>query len=375
MNEYSWKKKLFFSFVSVSIIIFIAILSFEIYAHIFKKYDTPATIKEKSLKYEMSVFSKSILREEQKAKVLDDKKKKWVEYYINGKGYRGHDFDFNKTPGTIRIIIYGGSQVFDIYNPEGKDWPHQVEYILKNNGFPNVEVINAGIPGHASFDSFGRLFAEGHLLMPDYVIIDNAWNDFQMLRYIQSLLRERKPSRILEDPRINYQGVVDRILCETSQLYLRLRSRYIDWKYNIDNEGAIPEGGYWNMMSEIGLKQYKLDMEMFVDIARNIGAVPILMTQPRHISFNNTDEEKKSFEKSYEFKKMNHQAICSAFEKTDEIIKNVAMSKNALIIDASQSLTGKHEFFSDLIHTNDKGSYYLASITANHLMNLINKDK
>ncbi|MBI5099504.1 MAG: SGNH/GDSL hydrolase family protein [Nitrospirae bacterium] len=371
MNEYSWKKKLFFFFILVSITIFIAILSFEIYARIFKKYDTPAIIKEKSLKYEVSVFSKSILKREQKAKIWDDKKKQWVEYYVSKKGYRGHDFNWNKPVGTIRIIIYGGSQVFDIYSPEEKDWPHQVEYILKNNGFPNVEVINAGIPGHASFDSFGKLFAEGHLLRPDYVIIDNAWNDFQMLRYNQSLLRERKPSQILDDPRINYQGVIDRMLCETSQLYLRLRSRYIDWKFNIDNEGAIPEGEYWNMISEIGLKQYKLDMEMFVDLARNIGAVPILMTQPRHISFNNTDEEKKSFEKSYQFKKMDHQTICTVFDKTDEIIKSVAKSKNALMIDASQSLTGKHEFFFDVIHTNDKGSNYLASITAEYLMDLL----
>src|SRR3990172_3878315 len=98
-------------------------------------------------------------------------------YIINSKGYRGREFSIKKNKGTIRIIIYGGSSVFDIYEPEGKDWPHRVEQMLKENDISNVEVINAGIPGFTTLDCVGRIFSDSWTLEPDYVVIYEAWND------------------------------------------------------------------------------------------------------------------------------------------------------------------------------------------------------
>ncbi len=164
------------------------------------------------------------------------------------------------------------------------------------------------------------------------------------------------------------------MLCESSQLYVRLRSRYWNWKFNIGLEGATPKGEYTNEITELALKQYRLNIEMFVDLARNIGAVPILMTQARLVTLKNTDKEKERI--IYSFQKRNHQSLCDAFGKTDEIIKRVANSKNVLMIDASKSLTGKDEFFIDHVHLSNDGSYNLAAITAKYLLNLLKeKDK
>ena len=43
----------------------------------------------------------------------------------------------------------------------------------------HVEVINAGIPGHTSGDSLGRLYTEIWQWKPDYVIMYEAWNDIK----------------------------------------------------------------------------------------------------------------------------------------------------------------------------------------------------
>jgi lysophospholipase L1-like esterase len=371
MTKYSLKKRFAFAFILFVLIILFTILCFEIYAHIFRKYDTPSQVKEKSLQYERSLFARHMFpQKEQRVNALwSPRKKEYTELFVNKKGYRGPDFSANKDDETIRIMIFGGSQVFSIYDSEGKDWPHQVENILKNNGFLNVEVINAGTPGHASFDSLGKLFAEGHVFMPDYVIIDNAWNDIKLFRFNEPLLRSRPPSKAPDDPRVNYQGFIDYVLSENSQLYIRLRSRYYNWKYNIDVEGAIPEGDIDNEIHEIGLRQYRLNMEMFVDLARNIGAVPILMTQPRLVALNISEEDKSVI--AYDHFKLDHQTLCYAFEKTDEIIRSVAESKNALLIDASEGITGKREYFLDGIHTSAEGSYNLALVTANRLMDIL----
>jgi hypothetical protein len=125
-------------------------------------------------------------------------------------------------------MIYGGSSVFDHDNHGMRDWPHRVQKQLQDSGFPNVEVINAGIPGHSASDAVGRLFSEGHLFDPDYVLLYDQWNEIKDFRSNQSLLRLRVPygPSNIESPLITYQNSLDRWLCEVSQLYVRLRERY-----------------------------------------------------------------------------------------------------------------------------------------------------
>jgi len=100
---------------------------------------------------------------------------------INEKGYRGHNFETKKPDGVIRIMVYGGSAAFDTMVSDGKDWPSQVEAKLRESGFPQVEVVNAGIMGHTSLESVARLFTEGFVFQPDYVVIYNGWNDIKYL--------------------------------------------------------------------------------------------------------------------------------------------------------------------------------------------------
>jgi hypothetical protein len=66
---------------------------------------------------------------------------------------------------------------------ETRDWPHLIERFLRDEGY-KVEVINAGIPGHASFDALGRLYSQLWIYQPDYVLLYNIWND---IKYFRSL--------------------------------------------------------------------------------------------------------------------------------------------------------------------------------------------
>ena len=147
-----------------------------------------------ALRYERSSFSRHVLPATEH-RVL----RNGALYRINDKGYRGRDFDWEKPPGVVRVLVYGGSAVFDILASEGEDWPSRVQRLLASRGHEHVEVINAGIPGHASFDSLGRLLAEGHRLNPDFTILYNAWNDIKTFRMDESLLRGIRPHRPKRD--------------------------------------------------------------------------------------------------------------------------------------------------------------------------------
>lgn len=327
-------------------------------------YMTPEILKNLSLQYEGSIFSRTVFPQ----KVQDVKSGNGASLHINSKGYRGKELETIKPKGTIRIIFYGGSAVFDINASNGKDWPHRVEQIFKEKGFSNIEVINAGTPSHASFDSVGRLFSEGHIFSPDYVVLYDAWNDIKYFRTDEPISRFFKPYQESSDPLLNYQNFLDKFLSEHSQLYVRLRTKYYLWRFPRNDQGVEAEGVFLDKIRDSKLEQYKLNVEMFVDLARNIKAVPVLLTEARLV----TEELNKNQEAKvhYNSAKLTHKAIYEAFQKTDDIIKDVARRKNVQLIDASSVISGKDEFFTDEVHTTEKGSEALAELVADEFIKL-----
>ena len=271
------KKKIIFTLIPVVLALVVFLSMAEVYLRHFSKagYITPEILKDRSLQYVSSIFSRYVLAEKE-ADVVGWNKKK---YHLNSRGYRGPEFPEKKPGGAIRIMFYGGSAVFDV--GVDHDWPRRVEELLRQNGFPEVEVINAGIPGSATFNSFGRFFAEGHLFNPDYVVLYNTWERLKYFRSNEPLLRLFQPYVPSADPRQNYQNFLDKFFCEHSQLYVRLRIHYYNRKFRIGPEGSKPKGKLGSEITGTALRQYRINLQMFADLAQDIGATPIFMLQAR----------------------------------------------------------------------------------------------
>ena len=350
--------------------VLLAAIGGEIYVRLKSPYGyvTPEILRSRRPLYGAAVFARHVFP--RREHVVRDKDGKEL-YSINALGYRGAPFSPHKPQGTVRIMIYGGSSVFDHDNPGARDWPHRVETRLRQSGFPAVEVINAGIPGHASSDSVGRLFAEGHLFNPDYVLYYGEWNDIKDFRETDPLLRYRIPTRSEEnDPLFFYQNPIDRWLCDVSQLYVRLRERYYTWNFRIGSEGVLPEGSYASTLSETALRQYRLNVQTFVDVARNVGAVPVLVTEARLVSRKNEDADKKRI--NYEFVLLTHEGLNHAFEEEDRILREISNEKQVHLTDSSAALSGRSEFFLDAVHLTDRGSDALSDIVATSIATLLN---
>jgi lysophospholipase L1-like esterase len=367
----SFKKKFSFTLILMLVAALLALAISELYIRRTSKlgYVTPEILKNRSVQYVPSLFARHVFPQKDLVAYGGEGPTGSVFYHINEKGYRGHNFESNKPAGKTRIIFYGGSNVFDIWMPEDEDWPHKIESILNANGFPEVEVINAGIPGHASFDSVGRLWSEGHTFHPDYVVYCGAWNDMKKhFRFAEPLLRQMQPYPEDSDPRLNYQGRLDRFLSEHFQLFVRVRQKYYDWKLNADLEGeAVQRDGTFDFdVQEEALTQYKLNIQLFVDCAKDIGAVPVLMTEARLAVRANEDQlAGRSWDET----------LLTAYERVEQILTDVARDKNAVLVDASKELNGRREFFTDRVHLTERGSHELAGLVAHGMARLLKERK
>ncbi len=371
------RKRVFTAFV-IFLSIGVLILLGEAGVRLFVKNGeiTPEVLRNRSVQYEPVIFARHAFKQE--ARIVNNPfgKKKKLIWEINEHGYRGASFDVDKPDGIIRVIIYGGSAAFDTKSTKGEDWPHRVEGKLKERGFSNIEVINAGVIGHTSLESVGRLFTEGYAFQPDFALIYNGWNDIKYFSSSKPVLRTLRPSLQGFDPRIHNNSFIDRWLCEWSQLYTVLRRIYYKTKLKFGKEGLRKAGDTQNSIAILnpnGFRQYQLAMEMFVDLARNIGAEPILMTQARLPKGTKvlTPEQRKRID--YHHVGLSHKALVETFDQLDEIVRKVSAAKEAIVIDASSHLSGKDWAFDDHVHVVPKGSDALAQLVADHLQNILRK--
>ena len=369
-NGVGRKTKFFLYFVPILVSFVLPLSMSEIYFRYFSDsgYLTPEIIRQKySVQYVPSIFARHVLPKSEQS-VFD-----WGDaepsVIINSKGYAGKDFADTKLAGTTRIMIYGGSAVFDYNSARGQDWPHRIENLIRGMGHKNVEIINAGIPGHASFDSLGRLFAEGHFYAPDYVVLYNTWNDIKYFREDDPILRTFKPYEVESDPRLFYRNALDRWLSNLSQTYVRVRQKYYGWVVRAGAEGRARHEELSTYVSDRALRQYRLNFQLFADLARNINAIPIFMIQGRQIASDNSEDEKKKI--SYSYAGLTHQRLFEAFSEADMIIREVAREKDVLLIEYGERLTGKNEYFRDLIHLTEAGSAELAKGVAAELSRVL----
>ena len=322
---------------------------------------TPEFIRNRSLRYEPALYARHVFAKEEHIAVDSPVKGIGVHYEINKNGYRGEYFSPQKPPGVLRIMVYGGSMVFDLRAPEGESWPQMIQKGLRKNGINDVEVINAGIPGHTSLDSVGRLFTEGFAFKPDFVLICNGWNDLKYFLSKETILRTLKPRLQNFDPRIYYMGSLDKWMCETFHLYNVLRRIYFKRQYKIGKEGLeesqtvlFPK----TAINPLAIDQYRLAMEVFVDLARNIGARPILMTQARLIHESNVSSPPSTID--FHRVQLTPDALLEISNELDQLIRDVSMKKGVPLIDASAHLSGKEWAFEDHVHLLPPGSRALA---------------
>ena len=301
---------------------------------------------------------------------------------INERGYRGPAFAVPKPPGVIRVVMLGGSSLFDMYAKEGMDWPRLTERYLREAQLGTVEVINAGTPGHDSADSLGRFYAEMWMFEPDYILVYHAWNDikyFPRLTPERSLLRLRRPQTpqggphgfLVANPFIYDLGPLDRWLGH-SQLYARLRDRYLQVRLGtMGTEGVVTDAAARasDAFSPLGPAQFALNLRLIVTGARSVGARPVLATEARLVNASTSPADRRKI--AYEFVGLSHDALVRAFEACDRAILTVGRDEEVPVLDLSGRLSGRPHLFEDHVHTTAAGSEALARATSDFFQRAI----
>ncbi len=139
--------------------------------------------------------------------------------------YRDQTYTVGKPEGVRRVLLLGGSAVYDTVKDHRESWPYLLEQKLRKKTGKNVEVINLAFYSECSVDEVFKLNEFGLELEPDAVVVFDGENDvynfFHHFDYWKRLY-ELKARNILHqkkhDPFTRFFGN----LRKNSSLYQRL---------------------------------------------------------------------------------------------------------------------------------------------------------
>ncbi len=96
----------------------------------------------------------------------------------NSLGYRGDEIEVPKPPGVYRIVCLGGSTTYSSgVSDYTQSYPYLLQTYLREQGYDQVEVVNAGVSSYSSFESLINLEFRVLDLDPDMIIIYHGIND------------------------------------------------------------------------------------------------------------------------------------------------------------------------------------------------------
>jgi lysophospholipase L1-like esterase len=96
----------------------------------------------------------------------------------NSMGFRGEDVPVAKAPGEFRIACLGASTTYTIMvRDHRQSYPAVLQDLLRERGYSNVTVVNAGIPAWSSYETLINYLLRVQDLAPDLIVVNQGFAD------------------------------------------------------------------------------------------------------------------------------------------------------------------------------------------------------
>ena len=293
-----------------------------------------------------------------------------------------------KKEGEVRVLIFGGSHVFDLnsYDYQGNPgFPRLLEDSLRSAGM-NVTVVNAGVPSTNSLELAAKLLYDFPRYQPDYVIFNSTWNDLKwIVRAKDRQLVRTKPYALAKNPLIEPMNIWDRLF-GFSVIYRKFRDAY----YRYQLQGVLLHREDQTELQRVktatistteitnpteGFETYERIVRSFVLNTRMIGAKPVIALEERFPAPSMTEEQMMRINYAMISEVKNHNDLLQILSRSDSILKRVAREYDVPLIDIQAEMAGQSRFFDDHVHTTPEGSRYIAGRYAAILPKIIGKDR
>ena len=271
----------------------------------------------------------------------------------NSLGFRGPEIAVPKPEGTTRVAFLGASTTWCAeVTGNDKVWAHLVaEGLRKAFDGAKIDYVNGAAPGYVVKSSLKNLEHRVEPLQPDIVVIYHATNDMSV-----ELRRLAAAKGVIEQAKVQPPSwLADRsLLWNLAEKNLRIWLAQRKAERNagrLEVDAASLGGGF------------RGDLLALVRGAQKESRVVAVATFATRLRRGQGDEEQLQAAASalYYMPFMTPRGLIGAYERYNQVIREVASETGALLIDGETAIPGDALHFADSVHFTDAGSRAMAT--------------
>jgi lysophospholipase L1-like esterase len=303
-----------------------------------------------------------------------------VEYSIGAHGLRGEPPAMPKPSSERRVVVLGGSSVFDF--AVAPSWPERVEALLRAGGHADVRVVNAGVPGFSTREVLPFFERRIRPYSPDVAVLYAGWNDAKVMRAsvdVLSLptypskppahldpyafLRAPRPMRNLYALPIMFEKVRERLsVAGPSVAVVETFDGTLNDVPAMETKTPTTASAWADTP---GVRYFAANVCAFIERARASGAVPVVVAEATLVTPTLPAAERRRV--VYSYVGLEHDSLVALNDAMVRVARECATSKDALFIDPRPEVSGVSEYFLDHVHLSDAGSAALSKVVAEAL--------
>ena len=281
---------------------------------------------------------------------------RYRKWKLNSVGARGPEV----TDGGTRIICLGASETFGLYEPEGQEYPRQLERQL-NASLPggHFQVLNFALPAMPLPVITTRIPEIAAKVHPQFALIYAPVATYIWLPDVNPRStppRDRFEWRLAELLR----NLAKQLIPE--RLQTRLRERDIQRSLADLGVAAL------DRLPQENLDRYRSDLEDLIATLRQHHIEPILVTHANRFPPEPSSEHWPMLVAWRRFEPLLREEGFLPMERSgNDILRQLAAVDGLFLVDAASRMPAGDRYFADFVHFTAEGSRQMANILAEEL--------
>jgi lysophospholipase L1-like esterase len=275
---------------------------------------------------------------------------RYLKWQLNSLGYRGSE----PRPGVFRVACVGASETFGLYESAGKEWPQQLDELLRQKG--KATVVNTAYPGsnlRTHLHQAPRMLATAK---PDAIVLYTSVAAYIHADFYGVLKAGMPPAREI------------RLATKAKELFRRTIPAKWLLPWRRQQIEAAMRGRETETTSRIrpeNVALFEQDLNRLLDYYAGKGVPVIIVTHANRFGDTVTPEEgpmMAAWRQAYPM--LREEGFLDMEKQLNDRLRQAAAVRGLTLVDAAREIPSGPPYFADFVHFTDKGAARLASLVA-----------
>jgi lysophospholipase L1-like esterase len=280
---------------------------------------------------------------------------RYEKWQLNSLGYRGPELK----PGTERILCFGASETFGLYEAPNEEYPRQLERDLNEaSGGATFQVVNAAFPGETLATAIQRVPEVVSQVHPSYALIYTP-----PVNYIESPVRlansARFPRAVSLADRLFELRVANRV---RNLLKTALPKAVQNKLRQLQIERDSAHSAVMERVPEENVDRFREDLKALIEALRERNVEPVLVTHATVFGSTLTPRDRDLLTEWRKFSPtLKEDGFMDMEMRINRVIRETAICEKLHLIDAANEIPPGPDYFADMVHFTSKGAEVMAA--------------